>query len=137
MSGFRDRRNPYLGVGERPRPVKAPPSLSIDPAPAAPSGVGRRVRMDPAVAALAALMVVTGAAKFAFSASHPLSLDELWTGMIASQRSPAGLLRQCYLDVNAPLGYVLTWTWAHLAGLSDWALRFPSVVFASATPLLA
>lgn len=117
--------------------MKAAPSPSIDLAPLEAASSGRRTRIDPGVVALAALMIVTAAAKFAFSANHPLTLDELWTGMIASQRSPAGLFRQCYLDVNAPLGYVLAWIWAHMAGLSNLALRFPSVVFASAAPLLA
>ena len=117
--------------------MKAAPSLPIAPSPVATDGAERRMRVDPSVVGLAALLVVTAAAKFAFAASHSLTLDELWTGMIASQRSSAGLLRQCYLDVNAPLGYVLAWIWAHVAGLSDLALRFPSVVFASATPLLA
>ncbi|MBV8683256.1 MAG: hypothetical protein JO111_10305 [Caulobacteraceae bacterium] len=101
------------------------------------AALGRRIRVDPAIVALAALLVVTAAAKFVFAASHPLSLDELWTGSIAAQRSFAGFVRDCYLDVNAPLAYLVDWIWTRFAGLSDQALRFPSVVFASAAPLLA
>src|SRR6202012_1203983 len=41
------------------------------------------------------------------------------------------------LDVNAPLSYAVARIWAQVAGLSDNALRFPSVVFASTAPLLA
>jgi hypothetical protein len=57
--------------------------------------------------------------------------------MIASQRSLGGLVHQCMLDVNAPLGYVVSWVWAAAAGLSDRALRLPSMVFACASPLVA
>ena len=117
--------------------MKSAPAMPVSAAPDVAAEAGRRLRADPAVVALAALLAITAVAKLTFAFRHPLGLDELWTGMIASQRSPAGLLRQCYLDVNAPLGYVVAWIWAHVAGLSDWALRFPSIVFASTVPLLA
>jgi hypothetical protein len=117
--------------------MKPAPALRGVLAPAAASGLRHRIRIDPATIALAALLLATGAAKLAFAQSHPLGLDELWTGMIASQRSLGGFIRQCYLDVNAPLFYAVAWIWAQVAGLSDDALRFPSVVFASTAPLLA
>ncbi|HEX4741922.1 MAG TPA: hypothetical protein VH353_11380 [Caulobacteraceae bacterium] len=117
--------------------MKPAPALRVDDEPAGAGRLRRRVRVDPAAIALGALLLATAAAKLAFAASHPLGFDELWTGMIASQRSLGGFVRQCYLDVNAPLSYAVTWIWARFAGLSDDALRFPSVVFASAAPLLA
>ena len=56
--------------------------------------------------------------------------------MIAGQGSISGLIRQCQLDVNAPLAYVMSWLWAPLSGLSNSALRLPSTLFVCATPLL-
>lgn len=117
--------------------MKLASTLRAGAAPEARPGLTRPVRIDSAAVALGGLLLVTAAAKLAFAKSHSLGFDELWTGMIASQRSVSGLVRQCYLDVNAPLSYLVAWSWAHLAGLSDDALRFPSVVFASAAPLLA
>jgi hypothetical protein len=89
------------------------------------------------VVAIAALLLVTAFEKFTFRSAAPLWIDEVWTGMIASQRSVAGLVRQCYLDVNAPLNYILAWLWAGPSGLSNAALRAPSGFFASLAPIVA
>ncbi|HEY2049964.1 MAG TPA: hypothetical protein VGH03_11505 [Caulobacteraceae bacterium] len=117
--------------------MKPAPALRAAPQSQASETIGRRTRAEPAIIALAGLLLATAAGKLAFAVSHPLGFDELWTAMIASQRSFAGFVRQCYLDVNAPLAYLVAWIWAHIAGLSDNALRIPGVVFASAAPLLA
>ncbi|MBV8683255.1 MAG: hypothetical protein JO111_10300 [Caulobacteraceae bacterium] len=87
--------------------------------------------------ALGALLLTTTIARFVYRANAPLWLDEVWTGMIASERSFSGFVRQCHLDVNAPLGYLLAWLWEPVGGLSNPGLRLPSAVFASLAPLLA
>lgn len=117
--------------------MKPASAVQADSAPGARSKPSRLARLDPAVVAVGALLLFTTAAKLAFAMSHPLEFDELWTGTIASQRSLSGFVRQCYLDVNAPLSYLVAWLWAHSAGLSDAALRSPNVVFSSAAALLA
>jgi Dolichyl-phosphate-mannose-protein mannosyltransferase len=86
---------------------------------------------------LAVLLLATTVARFVFRADAPLWMDEVWTGMIASQRSLAGFAHQCYLDVNAPLGYVVAWLWEPIGGLSNQGLRLPSAIFASLAPLVA
>lgn len=86
---------------------------------------------------LAALLIATTVARFVYRANGPMWMDEVWTGMIASQRSWSGFARQCYLDVNAPLGYLVAWLWEPIGGLSNSGLRLPSIVFASLAPLVA
>lgn len=66
----------------------------------------------------------------------PLWLDESWTGMIASQGSWHAFWREAWLDVNPPLYYVLMAGWTQIAGLSDLALRAPSMVFGLSAALL-
>jgi hypothetical protein len=99
--------------------------------------MGRRVKIDAAVLALGTLLLFTTVLNFTVYAGQPLGVDEVWTGMIAGQRSVAGLIRQCEIEVNAPLTYVLAWLWAPVGGLSDAGLRLPSTLFACATPFVA
>jgi uncharacterized membrane protein len=66
----------------------------------------------------------------------PLWLDEAWTGAIVGQESWAETLRQTYLDVNAPLYYLFMHAWQGIFGLSDFALRAPSILVGIATPPL-
>lgn len=68
----------------------------------------------------------------------PLWIDETWTGMIASQPDWAAFWREAWFDVNPPLYYGIMAGWTRLAGLSDVALRLPSLLFviaAAAIPL--
>jgi len=83
------------------------------------------------------VLIATTIMRFTVGARSPLWLDETWTGMIASQPTLADFARQCYLDVNGPLYYLIAWPWAHLSGLSNAALRFPAFLFGAATPLVA
>jgi hypothetical protein len=92
--------------------------------------------VDAAGVAVVVLVAVTTIEKISFRSGAPLWMDEVWTGMIASQTSFGEVVRQCYLDVNAPLGYLIAWLWAIPSGLSNVALRFPSVLFASLTPIV-
>ncbi|HEX4741921.1 MAG TPA: hypothetical protein VH353_11375 [Caulobacteraceae bacterium] len=125
------------------RPSVAPTGSTAREAFRRAAGAPARTSSDRSAAwpveglALAALLLATTIARFVYRAGAPLWLDEVWTGMIASERSLAGFARQCYLDVNAPLGYAIAWLWEPIGGLSNQGLRLPSVVFASLAPLVA
>jgi hypothetical protein len=97
---------------------------------------GRR-RIEGATLALGLLLAVTTILKLTVYSRQPLSIDEVWTGMIAGQGSVAGLIHECQRDVNGPLAYVISWLWAQVSGLSNGALRAPSLLFACAAPFLA
>ena len=62
-------------------------------------------------------------------------LDESWTGAIVGQRSWIDTFHQVYWDVNAPLYYLLMHLWQGVFGLSDAAMRVPSLICAVLTPL--
>jgi uncharacterized membrane protein len=68
---------------------------------------------------------------------EPLWLDEAWTIAIAGQSRWGDFFHQVYWDVNAPLYYLFIHLWQSVFGLSDLSLRLPSLVFATATPLVA
>ncbi|HVV95346.1 MAG TPA: glycosyltransferase family 39 protein [Hyphomicrobiales bacterium] len=76
------------------------------------------------------------AARILSGIGQPLWLDEAWTGAIVAHADLRGLLHRIYLDPNAPLYYLLMYGWSLLFGLSDLALRTPSILFGIATPLL-
>lgn len=68
----------------------------------------------------------------------PLWFDETWTAVIATQNSWHGFWKEAWLDCNAPLYYIIMLGWTKVAGVSDWALRIPSLLFtllAALTPL--
>jgi hypothetical protein len=62
-------------------------------------------------------------------------LDESWTGAIVGQRAWIDTFHEIYWDVNAPLYYLLMHLWQGVFGLSDAALRAPSLILATLTPL--
>ncbi len=66
----------------------------------------------------------------------PLWVDETWTGTIVSQPSWSAFVREAWLDPNAPLYYVVMRLWTEAAGLSNLALRIPSLVFVAAAAAL-
>lgn len=69
----------------------------------------------------------------------PLWLDETWTAIIADQGSWSGFWREAWLDCNPPLYYLLMAFWTDAAGISNVALRLPSLFFlvsAAALPLV-
>jgi hypothetical protein len=86
--------------------------------------------------AAAVLACVVLALAVGLEGRDALWLDESWTGAIVGQRSWGDTLRQIYWDVNAPLYYLLVKLWSGAFGLSDTALRLPSLLAAVATPAL-
>lgn len=69
----------------------------------------------------------------------PLWIDETWTAVIAMQPGWQAFWHEAWLDVNAPLYYAFMALWVQVAGISNSALRLPSMVFmivASILPLL-
>jgi uncharacterized membrane protein len=76
-------------------------------------------------------------ARFAVGSDQPLWIDEVWTGAIVSQATFADTIRLSLLDVNAPAYYFLMYFWTKFFGLSNAAMRFPSIVFGIAAPTIA
>lgn len=70
------------------------------------------------------------------SSGGPLWLDEGWTLAIVQQHG-AAFLRQLSYDPNPPFYFVTLKAWTALAGVSDGALRTPSVLAAIVGPLFA
>ena len=60
----------------------------------------------------------------------PLWLDETYTGVIAGQASADGLYGWMRRELTGPAFYAPAWLFARIGGVSDFALRLPSLVFA-------
>jgi hypothetical protein len=69
------------------------------------------------------------------AATQPLWLDETWTAAIVSAPG-ARFWREVYLDVNAPLYYLLMRGWTAVFGLGDLALRLPGLILAPMAAVL-
>jgi len=85
----------------------------------------------------AALAVVVLVLRIAAARGLPLTLDETFTGVITSQSSLGGFVREARRDIAAPLYYTILWLLPHAS--SDATLRLPSWFFmitASGLPLL-
>ena len=74
--------------------------------------------------------------KLLIDAGGPLWLDEGWTLGIVQQKG-AQFARQLMWDPNPPFYFVTLKAWTGLAGLSNGALRTPSVLAALCAPLFA
>lgn len=86
---------------------------------------------------LAAVAAIAGlAARLWIGRDLPLWVDESWTVMVATQPDWAGVWNEAWRDANAPLYYLLMALWTPVAGVSDEALRLPSLVFAGLAALL-
>jgi hypothetical protein len=81
-------------------------------------------------------LILGTARRMALGLDAPLTLDESWTGAIATAPDLATLVRRCLAELSGPVYYGLAWGWAKLAGVGDLPLRLPSVAAAVATPLL-
>lgn len=113
------------------------PSIGLQPPyPSVPQAL-RRTDFLLAVRPLAIFCIAASLiARVAVGIGQPLWLDEAWTGAIAGQSDFEHLIQQVYLDVNAPIFYVLMYGWVKLFGMSNFVLRLPSLLFGSAAALL-
>lgn len=66
----------------------------------------------------------------------PLWLDECWTGAVSGQATWRATIDQIWLDANAPLYPLIMHAWIGMFGASNASMRFPSLLFGLATPLL-
>lgn len=92
-----------------------------------------------AVLALGLAALALGAARLRFAATEPLWFDESFTLALVSRPDWTSFWREAWLDCNAPAYYLLTRLWTGLFGVSDLALRIPSLLaiwVAAALPLV-
>jgi 4-amino-4-deoxy-L-arabinose transferase-like glycosyltransferase len=68
--------------------------------------------------------------------SQSLWYDEAVTAQVA-QQGLAEMARWTADDIQPPLYYAITANWVQFAGVSEWALRFPSVFFGALMVVLA
>lgn len=90
-----------------------------------------------AVAAIAAVALMVE--RLWLAAAQPLWFDEAWALAVASASDWRSVVHEAWVDVNAPLYYLLLHAWTALAGPSDLALRLPgllAVAAAGAIPLV-
>ncbi len=109
----------------------APEPLAPDPAAVRP----RRFWRGLGVGLLALAMAVLLGERLWLAVERPLWLDETWTQAIVSAPG-GGFWREVYLDVNAPLYYVLMRGWTALFGLGDLSLRLPGLILAPLAAVL-
>ena len=91
----------------------------------------------PLAVVLGAALIASVVARFSVGVHAPLWIDEAWTGAIAGQSDWPSVLRQTWLDANAPFYYAFMHLWIGLFGQSDAALRLPSILIGASLPLLA
>jgi len=86
---------------------------------------------------LVAVLTLTAIARIGIGYDRPLWFDEVWTGVLAAPTSWGTFLHDCYLEASPPLYYLVARASAAVIGDSNAALRFPSLAFALAAPLIA
>jgi hypothetical protein len=99
------------------------------------AGAARRSFGAVEIVAIAGLGLAA-VARFMARPHAPLWLDETFTGALITQPDPAHFVRAMQWDVQAPLYGLLMWVWQAVFGVSDAALRAPSVIFGLATPMV-
>jgi len=91
---------------------------------------------DPLVLAAGGALALGTVLRIVAGADLPLWLDETFTGALAAEETFSQLIQQSLLEPNGPLYFVMMHFWSQLFGLSNGALRFPSLVFGIAAPLV-
>jgi 4-amino-4-deoxy-L-arabinose transferase-like glycosyltransferase len=87
-------------------------------------------RWQAAVYGLFALIACCGA--FVGLSKSGLWIDELFTVYLINHHGGLGeVFHRALTDTHPPLYYFLLYGWTRLTGLSEWALRLPSAVFAT------
>jgi uncharacterized membrane protein len=97
----------------------------------------RRVRGAGALALAVCAALLLGIVLRLTLPAMPAWLDEAWTGAVIANDSFGETLRRALNDPNAPFYFVVVHGWSALFGLSNDALRFPSLLFGVLAPLLA
>lgn len=87
----------------------------------------------PALLIVAAML--GAAARMLYNRTMPLWFDETFTGVIAGQTTPGGLRHWLRTELTGPFYYGAMWFWAQVAGVSNAALRLPSLACTLAAPL--
>jgi len=86
-------------------------------------------RWQAVVYGLIALIACAGA--FAGLSASGLWIDELFTVYLIHHDGGLGeVFRRALTDTHPPLYYFFLYAWTRIAGLSEWALRLPSAIFA-------
>jgi hypothetical protein len=101
--------------------------------------ISNRVRGREALAVewLAITAVILGAAaRFVARPNAPLWWDESWTASIVGQQTFRQFWHMVHWDLSAPLYYFVMRPWQAVFGLSNVALRMPSLIFGVVTPLI-
>ncbi|MDB5444130.1 MAG: hypothetical protein JWP73_2506, partial [Phenylobacterium sp.] len=104
---------------------------------ALPALRSRLGRIAGGIALLAAVALM--AQRLWLAAVQPLWFDEAWSLAVATAPDWPSVVHEAWIDVNAPLYYLLLHAWTALAGPSDFALRLPgllAVAAAGAIPLV-
>lgn len=93
------------------------------------SVTGARVRALPAdVWAVSALVLIATVIRLLTIDNQSLWADEALTAYEAHAPFGAMLYSVRHVETTPPLYFVLVWAWAHIAGISDVALRDPSML---------
>ena len=107
-----------------------------------PSAIGRDIHLPRALGSLLKIEWLAIAAlvfglllRFAARPNAPFWLDEAATGAILSQPDFSSFWREVYWEVSSPLYFLFMRPWASIFGLSNFALRAPSVIFSFVAPL--
>lgn len=87
-------------------------------------------------ALLVAAIVLGTAARLLYNHAMPLWFDETFTGVIAGQATLGGLWHWLRTELTGPAYYAPMWLWAQVAGVSNTALRLPSLLCTLAAPLI-
>lgn len=118
-------RIPHAGVGEH-----VPPRDEVTPRgqPAA-----RATRLESIL--LLVILILAFAVRTARLDAQSLWYDEAVSAQVAA-KGLAELTRWTADDIQPPLYYYLLAGWTRMAGHGEWALRFPSVLFGTATVAL-
>jgi hypothetical protein len=121
-------------MGVREGSMSTNSTLLVPPAPPWSAAAGARTLL---LATVAIVLAASTVMRIAVGAGEPLWLDEAWTGVHSLQPTFADFVREVYVDINAPLYYVVMWAWSAAFGVSNEALRLPSVLFGLLCPALA
>jgi hypothetical protein len=111
--------------------------IAKTPAPVAPGGAPLSPGNIRLLSTLVGAAILLGSFRRIFIGGDlPIWFDELFSAAIASHPDFHTFITRCLHELSGPVYYGTLWLWVKLAGNSDVALRFPSLVCAVAAPLV-